>query len=124
MLKNPAVKTAYDAQADEFVLLDELLKARRRAGMTQAEVAQRMGHEDSRSRAPGSWRRQQTALAVKSRPCANMSRQSVADSKCGYVSGDHDNSATDKKITLVHANRIVDAQNINGRAPHRRLADQ
>ena len=29
MLKNPQVKAAYQAQADEFTLLDELLKARR-----------------------------------------------------------------------------------------------
>jgi DNA-binding XRE family transcriptional regulator len=43
MLKNPAVKKAYDAQADDFVLLDELLEARRRAGLTQAQVAERMG---------------------------------------------------------------------------------
>src|SRR5271169_2287286 len=43
MLKQPAVKAEYDAQAEEFALLDELLKARRRAGLTQAEVAARMG---------------------------------------------------------------------------------
>ena len=43
MLKDPAVKAEYDAQAEEFALLDELLKARRRAGLTQAEVAARMG---------------------------------------------------------------------------------
>src|SRR6266581_9558270 len=43
MLKNAAVKAAYEAQGDEFALLDELLKARRRAGLTQAEVAERMG---------------------------------------------------------------------------------
>jgi DNA-binding XRE family transcriptional regulator len=43
MFKNPAVKAAYDAQSEEFALLDELLKARRRAGLTQAEVAVRMG---------------------------------------------------------------------------------
>ena len=43
MLKNPAVEKAFDAQADEFTLVDELLKARRRAGLTQAEVAERMG---------------------------------------------------------------------------------
>jgi DNA-binding XRE family transcriptional regulator len=43
MLKRPAVKAAYDAQAEEFAWLDELLKARRRAGLTQAEVAARMG---------------------------------------------------------------------------------
>jgi transcriptional regulator with XRE-family HTH domain len=43
MLKRPRVKAAYDAQAEEFALLDELLRARRRAGLTQAEVAKRMG---------------------------------------------------------------------------------
>ncbi len=43
MLQEPAVKAEYDAQAEEFALLDELLKARRRAGLTQAEVAARMG---------------------------------------------------------------------------------
>jgi transcriptional regulator with XRE-family HTH domain len=43
LLKQPAVKAEYDAQAEEFALLDELLKARRHAGLTQAEVAARMG---------------------------------------------------------------------------------
>jgi DNA-binding XRE family transcriptional regulator len=43
MLKDPAVKAEYDAQAEEFGLLDELLRARQRAGLTQAEVAARMG---------------------------------------------------------------------------------
>jgi transcriptional regulator with XRE-family HTH domain len=43
MLEAPAVKAEHDAQAEEFALLDELLKARRRAGLTQAEVAARMG---------------------------------------------------------------------------------
>lgn len=43
MLRNPAVKAEYDAQAEEFALLDELLKARHQAGLTQAQVAERMG---------------------------------------------------------------------------------
>ena len=43
MLKQPAVKAAYNAQAEEFALLDVLLRARHRAGLTQAEVAKRMG---------------------------------------------------------------------------------
>jgi transcriptional regulator with XRE-family HTH domain len=43
MLKKPGVRAAYQAQADEYLLLDELLRARRRAGLTQAEVAKRMG---------------------------------------------------------------------------------
>jgi transcriptional regulator with XRE-family HTH domain len=43
MLKKRGVKTAYDALAEEFALLDELLRARQRAGLNQAEVAERMG---------------------------------------------------------------------------------
>ena len=34
---------AYDALEDEFAALGELLKARKEAGLTQADVAQRMG---------------------------------------------------------------------------------
>jgi DNA-binding XRE family transcriptional regulator len=43
MLKNPKVQAEYDAQGEEFALLDELLRARQRAGLTQAQVAARMG---------------------------------------------------------------------------------
>lgn len=43
MLQQPGVKAEYDTQAEEFALLDELLRARRRAGLTQAQVAARMG---------------------------------------------------------------------------------
>ena len=43
MLKRPAVKAEYAAQAEEFALLDEMLCARLCAGLTQAEVAIRMG---------------------------------------------------------------------------------
>jgi transcriptional regulator with XRE-family HTH domain len=43
MLKRPEVKAEYDAQAEEFALLDELRCARQHAGLTQAEVAKRMG---------------------------------------------------------------------------------
>jgi len=37
----------YDALATEFALFDALLKARREAGLTQAEVAERMGTQTS-----------------------------------------------------------------------------
>jgi transcriptional regulator with XRE-family HTH domain len=43
MLAQPAVRAEYEAQAEEYALLDELLTARHRAGLTQAEVARRMG---------------------------------------------------------------------------------
>lgn len=38
-LKQPAVRKAYDELEEEFALLDEVLKARAEAGLTQAEVA-------------------------------------------------------------------------------------
>jgi len=43
MLSNPEVKAEYDALQEEFSLFDELLEARINAGLTQAEVAHRMG---------------------------------------------------------------------------------
>ena len=43
MLDQVPVKLEYERQAEEFALLDELLRARQRAGLTQAEVAERMG---------------------------------------------------------------------------------
>ena len=46
-LASPAVKAAYDASADEFAFLDEVLRARAEAGLTQAEVAARIGTTQS-----------------------------------------------------------------------------
>jgi len=40
---DPVFQQAYDALEDEFAALAELLKARKDAGLTQADVAQRMG---------------------------------------------------------------------------------
>lgn len=40
---DPAFRAAYDALEDEFAALDALLKARKEAGLTQADVAARMG---------------------------------------------------------------------------------
>ena len=42
-LSDPTVKREYDTLEPEFSLLRSLLKARKRAGLTQAEVAERMG---------------------------------------------------------------------------------
>ncbi len=42
-LKNASVKNMYDALEPEFLLLRDLLKARRECGMSQAEIADRMG---------------------------------------------------------------------------------
>jgi DNA-binding XRE family transcriptional regulator len=42
-MKRPGFADVYDAMEDEFAALGELLRARQLAGMTQAEVAERMG---------------------------------------------------------------------------------
>ncbi len=42
-LKKKTVRLAYEALEPEFSLLRELLKARRNAGLSQAEIAERMG---------------------------------------------------------------------------------
>jgi transcriptional regulator with XRE-family HTH domain len=46
-LARPAVKKAYDELDEEFAFLDEVLKARAEAGLTQAEVAARIGTTQS-----------------------------------------------------------------------------
>jgi ribosome-binding protein aMBF1 (putative translation factor) len=47
LLANPTVKAEYDALAPEFEISVELLKARLRAGLSQAELAARMGTSQS-----------------------------------------------------------------------------
>lgn len=46
-MKDPAFKAEYDALEDEFNLARELIEARTRAGLSQAELAQRMGTTQS-----------------------------------------------------------------------------
>ncbi|MEE8560281.1 MAG: helix-turn-helix transcriptional regulator [Alphaproteobacteria bacterium] len=47
MLSDPEVREAYDAMTGEFALARELIAARVRAGLTQAELAERMGTTQS-----------------------------------------------------------------------------
>ena len=42
-MKDPKFKAEYDALEEDFALFDAVLKARKRAGLTQAEIAARMG---------------------------------------------------------------------------------
>jgi transcriptional regulator with XRE-family HTH domain len=42
-LSNPDVSAAYDELTPEFALLRQMLKARQTAGLSQADVAERMG---------------------------------------------------------------------------------
>ena len=46
-MKDPAYKAAYEALEPEFALARELIEARAKAGLTQAEVAERMGTTQS-----------------------------------------------------------------------------
>ena len=47
LLADPSIRAAYDAQAEEFALARELIAARTQAGLTQADVAERMGTTQS-----------------------------------------------------------------------------
>lgn len=47
MLANPETRKEYDALADEFGMARELIAARASMGLTQADVAQRMGTTQS-----------------------------------------------------------------------------
>jgi len=46
-LKDPAVKAEYDRLAPEFEISLELVRARQRAGLSQTELAERMGTSQS-----------------------------------------------------------------------------
>lgn len=46
-LQRPAVRKAYDQLEDEFAFLGEVLKARVTTGLTQAQVAERVGTTQS-----------------------------------------------------------------------------
>lgn len=43
LLSNPKTLAAYDDMSPEFSLLRQMLKARQRAGLSQAQIANRMG---------------------------------------------------------------------------------
>jgi len=46
-LKRPEVTAEFEKQIEEFALLDEFLRARSEQGLTQAEVAERIGTTQS-----------------------------------------------------------------------------
>jgi predicted transcriptional regulator len=46
-LARPGVKKAYHQAVDEFAFLDQILRARAASGLTQAEVAERVGTTQS-----------------------------------------------------------------------------
>jgi predicted transcriptional regulator len=46
-MKNPAFKAEYDRLAPEFAIAAELIRARLRSGLSQIELAERMGTSQS-----------------------------------------------------------------------------
>jgi ribosome-binding protein aMBF1 (putative translation factor) len=47
LLKDPAVRTEYDRLGPIFAVVGEMVEARQTAGLTQAEIAKRMGTSQS-----------------------------------------------------------------------------
>jgi len=77
-IKKPGFRRAYEAIGEEFAALDTLLDARRAAGLTQAEVAERMGVRQSalaRIEASLSSRRHSPSLATLRKYAAAVGRR-------------------------------------------------
>ena len=47
MLRDPAVRAEYERLGPEFALAREMIRARKQAGLTQAQLAKRMGTTQS-----------------------------------------------------------------------------
>ena len=74
MLKKPAVRTEHDRlNREEFSILDEILAARREAGLSQAQVAERMG-----TKAPAIARLESALASGKHSPSLNTLRKYAA----------------------------------------------
>ena len=76
-LQDPEVRTEYDALEEEFALARELILARSRAGLSQAEVAQRMGTTQSAVARLEGGRAKPTLLTVERYAKATGSRAVV-----------------------------------------------
>ena len=79
LLADPDTRAEYDSQADEFNMARELIAARSRAGLTQGEVAERMGTTqsvvarlESGRRAPSMRTVQRYAQAVGARAVVHL----------------------------------------------------
>ena len=79
LLADADTRAEYDTQADEFSMARELIAARSRAGLTQGEVAERMGTTqsvvarlESGRRAPSMQTVQRYAQAVGARAVVHL----------------------------------------------------
>lgn len=71
-LARPEVRREYEKLKEEFELLDEILKARAEAGLTQAELARRIGTTQS------AVARMETAIGKHSPSIATLKRYASA----------------------------------------------
>lgn len=69
-MNDPAFKAEYDALEEEYQFLREMLHARKRAGMTQEEVANKMG-----TKAPAIARLEASGTRDKSSPSISTLRK-------------------------------------------------
>ena len=74
MLKDPAVKAEVTKlNREEFAILDEILSARKKAGLSQAEIAKRMG-----TQAPAIARLESSLASGRHSPSLNTLRKYAA----------------------------------------------
>ena len=74
MLENPAVRAEHERlNKEEFAILNEILAARRAAGLSQAQVAERMG-----TKAPAIARLESALASGKHSPSLNTLRKYAA----------------------------------------------
>ena len=74
MLKDPAVRAEHERlNREEFAILDEILTARREAGLTQAQIAERMG-----TKAPAIARLESALASGKHSPSLSTLRKYAA----------------------------------------------
>src|SRR5437667_11780020 len=73
-LENPAVRAEYERlNREEFAILDEILAARKAAGLTQAQIAERMG-----TKAPAAARLESSLASGKHSPSLDTLRKYAA----------------------------------------------
>lgn len=89
-IARPGVRDEYESLSEEFELLDEILKARKEAGVTQAELAERIGTTQS------AVARMETAIGKHSPTIATLRRYAAA---LGY---------------RVQVRFVKDKRNVNG----------
>jgi DNA-binding XRE family transcriptional regulator len=74
MMKDPAVRAEHERlNREEFAILDEILAARREAGLTQAQIAERMG-----TKAPAIARLESALASGKHSPSLSTLRKYAA----------------------------------------------